>query len=64
MPQFVRRNCKSSSSMRWPGVPPQTGADIAKSPAARLRALQELRDTDLISDAEYEAKRTEIIDSI
>jgi hypothetical protein len=38
----------------------ETGSD----PAARLRKLQELRDADLLTQEEYEAKRTEIINSI
>jgi hypothetical protein len=39
---------------------PATGSD----PAARLRKLQELLDADLLTQDEYEAKRTEIITSI
>ena len=40
--------------------PPAQPAD----PAARLRTLKELLDTGLISQAEYDAKRSEIISAI
>lgn len=33
-------------------------------PATRLKHLQSMRDAGLITDAEYEAKRSEIIDSV
>jgi hypothetical protein len=37
-----------------------TGSD----PAVKLRKLQQLRDADLLSQEEYETKRTEVINSI
>jgi hypothetical protein len=43
-----------------PAVTTATGSD----PAARLRKLQELRDAGLLTQDEYETRRTEIINSI
>jgi Short C-terminal domain len=43
--------------------PPSTnGAE--RDPGAKLRKLQELREAGLLSQAEYETKRSEVIDSI
>ena len=45
---------------------PQTQAspEVGSDPTIRLRKLQELRDAGLLSQEEYELKRTEVIDSI
>lgn len=45
-------------------APARNDAEAATDHAARLRALRELRDADLITDKEYEAKRIDIINSI
>jgi hypothetical protein len=50
------------NAMAGTATPPTPAA--ASDPAARLRKLQELLDAGLLSQAEYEAKRTEIINSI
>jgi hypothetical protein len=56
--QVVRFNALADTTTA--PAAPVSGSDHA----ARLRALQELRDSGLISEQEYEAKRTEIIASL
>jgi hypothetical protein len=46
------------------GVSAPVATEPRGDPAGRLRKLQELRDADLLSQEEYEAKRAEVIDSI
>jgi len=46
------------------GANAPAATEAVTDPAARLRKLQELLDTGLLTQAEYETKRTEIINSI
>jgi hypothetical protein len=46
------------------GVSRPTATETGSDPAVKLRKLQELRDAGLLSQEEYEAKRTDIINSI
>lgn len=55
--QAVQFNALAGTAAPQPPVQPD-------DPTARLRTLRELLDTGLISQAEYDAKRTEIISSI
>jgi hypothetical protein len=45
-------------------TPQAENTGIDSDPAARLRKLQELRDANLLTQEEYETKRTEIINSL
>lgn len=56
--QVVQFNAMAGAAT--PANAPETGSD----PAVRLRKLQELLDAGLLTQDEYEAKRTEIINSI
>ena len=46
------------------GTPAAPAPDVADGPAARLRQLQELHEAGLLTQAEYEAKRADVVDSI
>jgi Short C-terminal domain len=56
--QVVQFNAMASAAT--PAAAPETSSD----PATRLRKLQELLDAGLLTQDEYEAKRTEVINSI
>jgi hypothetical protein len=55
--QVVQFNALAGASAP---APRETGSD----PVVKLRKLQELRDADLLSQEEYETKRTEVISSL
>jgi hypothetical protein len=40
------------------------GGAAASDPASRLKQLQEMKDSALITDEEYEAKRAQILDAL
>jgi Short C-terminal domain len=46
------------------GSSPQASTPFVSDPASKLQKLQELRDAGLLTQEEYEAKRTEVINSI
>ncbi len=56
--EVVQFNALAGAATR----PDTTPAD--SDPATRLRKLQDLRDADLLTQEEYEAKRAEIISSL
>jgi hypothetical protein len=63
-PVVQQKQCNDTYDVCIKGCPARSGSDPSGSAAERLRALDQLRKTGAISEAEYSAKRKAILEAL